>query len=97
MSKLIPLTPTRLRDALKHRFRDAAGHNGLDISISILLSPAHRLHLSPLITPSQTDRLAGRTMAAPPATQDGGPVLADDLMRDRARQFVEFLDDDVSW
>jgi DNA replication licensing factor MCM3 len=35
-------------------------------------------------------------MAAPSATQDGGPVLADDLMRDRARQFVEFLDDDVS-
>lgn len=28
-------------------------------------------------------------------TQDGGPILADDLMRDRARQFVEFLDDDV--
>lgn len=30
------------------------------------------------------------------ATQDAGPILADDLMRDRARQFVEFLDDDVS-
>jgi hypothetical protein len=27
----------------------------------------------------------------------GGPVLADDLMRDRSRRFVEFLDDDVSW
>ena len=25
-----------------------------------------------------------------------GPVLADDLMRDRSRRFVEFLDDDVS-
>ena len=29
------------------------------------------------------------------SSQDAGPVLADDLMRDRARQFVEFLDDDV--
>lgn len=29
------------------------------------------------------------------STQDAGMVLADDLMRDRARQFVEFLDDDV--
>jgi len=29
------------------------------------------------------------------STQDGGVILADDLMRDRARQFVEFLDDDV--
>ena len=28
--------------------------------------------------------------------QEAGPILADDLMRDRARQFVEFLDDDVS-
>ncbi|OCF31031.1 minichromosome maintenance protein 3 [Kwoniella heveanensis BCC8398] len=28
-------------------------------------------------------------------TQDVAPVLADDLMRDRARQFVEFLDDDT--
>lgn len=32
---------------------------------------------------------------AEPATQDALPVLADDLMRDRSRQFVEFLDDDV--
>jgi DNA replication licensing factor MCM3 len=29
------------------------------------------------------------------STQDAGGILADDLMRDRARQFVEFLDDDV--
>ncbi|EIW70928.1 hypothetical protein TREMEDRAFT_28916 [Tremella mesenterica DSM 1558] len=29
------------------------------------------------------------------STQDAGPILADDLMRDRARQFVEFLDDDT--
>lgn len=29
------------------------------------------------------------------STQDNTPVLADDLMRDRARQFVEFLDDEV--
>ena len=29
------------------------------------------------------------------STQEAGGVLADDLMRDRARQFVEFLDDDV--
>ncbi|KAK8864170.1 hypothetical protein IAR55_001416 [Kwoniella newhampshirensis] len=28
-------------------------------------------------------------------TQDALPLLADDLMRDRARQFVEFLDDDT--
>jgi hypothetical protein len=30
------------------------------------------------------------------STQEAGPVLADDLMRDRARRFVEFLEDDVS-
>nr|XP_018263376.1 minichromosome maintenance protein 3 [Kwoniella dejecticola CBS 10117]OBR85534.1 minichromosome maintenance protein 3 [Kwoniella dejecticola CBS 10117] len=30
-----------------------------------------------------------------PSTQDLMPVLADDLMRDRSRQFVEFLDDDT--
>ena len=30
------------------------------------------------------------------STQEAGGVLADDLMRDRARQFVEFLDDDAS-
>lgn len=31
-------------------------------------------------------------------TQNGpaGPILADDLMRDRSRQFTEFLDDQVS-
>jgi hypothetical protein len=29
-------------------------------------------------------------------TQEAGPILADDLMRDRARKFVEFLEDDVS-
>lgn len=29
-------------------------------------------------------------------TQDAALVAADDLMRDRARQFVEFLDDEVS-
>lgn len=29
------------------------------------------------------------------STQEAGPILADDLMRDRARRFVEFLDDDV--
>lgn len=29
-------------------------------------------------------------------TQEAGPILADDLMRDRARRFGEFLDDDVS-
>lgn len=29
------------------------------------------------------------------ATQDVGPILADDLMQDRTRQFVEFLDDEV--
>ncbi|WWC93896.1 hypothetical protein V866_000733 [Kwoniella sp. B9012] len=34
-------------------------------------------------------------MADLPSTQDLMPVLADDLMRDRARQFVEFLDDDT--
>ena len=34
-------------------------------------------------------------MAEISATQDAGIVLADDLMRDRARQFVEFLDDEV--
>ncbi|KAK4686427.1 DNA replication licensing factor MCM3, partial [Tremellales sp. Uapishka_1] len=28
-------------------------------------------------------------------TQDALPIVADDLMRDRARQFVEFLDDDT--
>jgi hypothetical protein len=28
---------------------------------------------------------------------DAGPVLQDDLMRDRARQFVEFLDDEVGF
>lgn len=31
------------------------------------------------------------------STQEAGPILADDLMRDRARQFVEFLDDDVGF
>lgn len=30
------------------------------------------------------------------STQEAGGILADDLMRDRARQFVEFLDDDAS-
>jgi DNA replication licensing factor MCM3 len=30
------------------------------------------------------------------ADNDGLPLLADDLMRDRARQFVEFLDDETS-
>ncbi|OCF57170.1 minichromosome maintenance protein 3 [Kwoniella mangroviensis CBS 10435] len=34
-------------------------------------------------------------MADLPSTQELMPVLADDLMRDRARQFVEFLDDDT--
>lgn len=29
------------------------------------------------------------------ADTDGLPLLADDLMRDRARQFVEFLDDET--
>ncbi|ORY32621.1 MCM2/3/5 family-domain-containing protein [Naematelia encephala] len=29
------------------------------------------------------------------STQDAAPILADDLMRDRARQFVEFLDDET--
>jgi len=35
-------------------------------------------------------------MADPTATQGAIPVAGDDLMRDRARQFVEFLDDEVS-
>lgn len=30
------------------------------------------------------------------STQDPTPVYADDQMRDRAREFVEFLSDDVS-
>ena len=33
------------------------------------------------------------TMADFTSTQDAGLVLADDLARDRARQFVELLDD----
>lgn len=34
-------------------------------------------------------------MAEQATTQDNTLVAADDLMRDRARQFVEFLDDEV--
>lgn len=35
-------------------------------------------------------------MAPPTATQDAIPALADDLLKDRIRQFLEFLDDEVS-
>lgn len=45
-------------------------------------------------TPSPTSSNSAFIMADM-STQDAGMVLADDLMRDRARQFVEFLDDDV--
>lgn len=35
-------------------------------------------------------------IALPPtATQDAIPALADDLLKDRIRQFLEFLDDEV--
>jgi hypothetical protein len=34
--------------------------------------------------------------APPTATQDAIPALADDLLKDRIRQFLEFLDDEVS-
>jgi hypothetical protein len=35
-------------------------------------------------------------IAPPPtATQDAIPALADDLLKDRIRQFLEFLDDEV--
>lgn len=35
-------------------------------------------------------------VAPPTATQDAIPALADDLLKDRIRQFLEFLDDEVS-
>lgn len=35
-------------------------------------------------------------VAPPTATQDAIPALADDLLKDRIRQFLEFLDDEAS-
>jgi hypothetical protein len=54
-----------------------------DIEYSTLLSAFYQSHTTTL------------SIMAEMSTQEAGGVLADDLMRDRARQFVEFLDDDV--
>ena len=63
--------------------------DGIRVSTLRPLGPGSPLYISSTYTLFNTGTMAEMS------TQDAGGILADDLMRDRARQFVEFLDDDV--